>query len=186
MLEATGLSDARRVMRLYPHELSGGMRQRVTIAMALACKPDLVLADEPTTALDAVIRRQVLETLVQQTRKRAAALLLITHDLAQARQVCDRIAVMYAGQVVEDAPTATVFLDPRHHYTRGLLNAGIPIGRSNELAPEIPGFPPGLHDLISGCAFASRCGGATDLCRANEPGTTQEANRTFRCFHPIR
>ena len=185
LLEVVGMNEPERVAKLYPHQLSGGMRQRVTIAIALACEPDLLLADEPTTALDAVTHRQILELLAAAARSRGGGLLLITHDLVQARWIGDRIAVMYAGRVVEEGPADRVFAEPRHPYTRGLLRSSLPIEAQREAVPEIPGRPPNLWDLPAGCAFHPRCDRATAECRSEDPGPSREASeRSFQCHHP--
>ena len=169
--------------RDFPHQLSGGMRQRVMIAMAIANRPKLLIADEPTTALDVTIQAQVLEVLADAQRTTAAAMLLITHDLGVVAGRADRVVVMYAGRIVEEGTLDEVFGDPRHPYTRALL-ASVP--RSGDVErgqlPTIPGVPPSLIDLPPGCALAPRCAYAVDQCRAERPelmdvrpGTTHRA-----------
>jgi peptide/nickel transport system ATP-binding protein len=169
-LEAVELSEPRRVLRSYPHELSGGMAQRVAIAMALLRAPKLVVADEPTASLDAIVRKRVLRLLFTGP----SAVLLFTHDLGAVRSFCDRVVVMYGGRVVEDGPQERVFCTPRHPYTRALLDA-VPgnEGRHQRLEP-IPGNPPVLRHAGGGCAFAPRCAHATAGCSTNRP-----AERTF-------
>lgn len=156
----------------YPHQLSGGMRQRVMIAMALACRPDLLLADEPTTALDATIQGQILRLMRARSQERGMAVLLITHDLGVAEQMADTIGVMYAGRLVEYAPARDLFAHPLHPYTQGLLRAA-PNARSRELhrLPTIPGSVPSLRSMPGGCPFHPRCDKAMPLCREKMPPT---------------
>ncbi|MEA1674641.1 ABC transporter ATP-binding protein [Nitrospirillum sp. BR 11163] len=170
LLDRVRIPAAATRARSYPHELSGGMRQRVVIAMALACQPDLLIADEPTTALDVTTQAQILDLLRDLQRDMGMALILITHDLGVVAEVADRAAVFYAGRVVEQGPVAGLFDRPRHPYTRGLLASlrlenAVPGTR----LPEIAGTVPSLLDLPPGCAFAPRCGQATDACRLATP-----------------
>jgi peptide/nickel transport system ATP-binding protein len=155
LLELVGI-DRRRV-RAYPHELSGGMRQRVVIAMALALRPELIVMDEPTTALDVVVQREVLEEIEQLKRELGFAVLFITHDLSLLVEFSDRIAIMYAGEIVEEAPAATLFHSPRHPYTVGLMNSFPPLVGPLTRMSGIPGSPPDLSDPPSGCRFHPRC-----------------------------
>jgi oligopeptide/dipeptide ABC transporter ATP-binding protein len=158
MLQLVGISDASARMKQYPHQFSGGQRQRIMIAMALALTPDLLIADEPTTALDVTIQAQILDLMLEmKARQKDAAILLITHNLAVVAEMCDRVAVMYAGEIVEQTDVTTLFRRPKHPYTRGLI-ASIPIVGSvqDELA-VIPGNVPNLIDLPTGCRFAPRC-----------------------------
>ena len=179
MLALVGISEPRRRVREYPHQMSGGMRQRVMIAMALACNPKLLIADEPTTALDVTIQAQILELMADLKRKVGAAIILITHDLGVVAEVAERVMVMYAGRKVEEAPVAQLFRSPRHPYTQGLLGAVPKLGSSltgtdTKLA-EIPGQVPSLKERILGCVFASRCPLATELCRQLAPALETKA-----------
>lgn len=166
LLERVRIPDASQRLRAYPHQLSGGMRQRAMIAMALACRPRLIIADEPTTALDVTVQAQVLDLLKQLTTEAGAALLLITHDLGLVARYADRVAVMYAGRIVEMAEAQELFADPRHPYTRALLACvpSLAADRRTRLDP-IEGQPPDLANLQPGCAFAPRCGYAMPRCR---------------------
>ncbi len=170
LIDRVRIPDAARRRDAYPHQFSGGMRQRAMIAMALACEPKLIIADEPTTALDVTVQAQVLDLLKELATQAHSALILITHDLGVVARYADRVAVMYAGRVVETAPAATLYARPRHPYTRGLM-ASVPrldSDVSQRLVP-IEGSPPDLARLPPGCAFAPRCRHATDLCRAERP-----------------
>ena len=177
-----GLAEPDKVMDAYPHQLSGGMRQRVMIAMALACEPELLIADEPTTALDVTIQAQILELLRDLVRERGMALLLITHDLGVVHELCERAVVLYAGRVAETAPVAALFASPRHPYTAGLA-ASIPsIAARRRRLPQIPGTPPDPAHLPVGCPFAPRCPVALDRCRAELPALSAVApGRTAAC-----
>jgi oligopeptide/dipeptide ABC transporter ATP-binding protein len=164
-----GLPDPDAIVSRYPHELSGGMRQRVLIAMALACEPELLIADEPTTALDVTIQAQILELLRDLVRERGMALLLITHDLGVVRELCERAIVMYAGQIVEGASVAQLFRDPRHPYTAGLAASNPSIVSRRARLPQIPGGPPNPAEVLPGCPFAPRCPAAIDPCTVDVP-----------------
>jgi len=171
MLELVKIPDAARRLDDYPHQFSGGMRQRVMIAMALACDPKMLIADEPTTALDVTIQAQVLKLMLELKAKTGAAIVLITHDLGVVAETCQRVVVMYAGRKVEEAPVAELFARPAHPYTRGLL-ASIARGKAGARArrlKEIPGMVPSLREPIPGCAFAPRCPFAVAACRAEQP-----------------
>ena len=170
LLDRVGIADAARRVDAYPHQLSGGQRQRVTIAMALACSPDLLIADEPTTALDVTIQRQILDLIADLVEERGMALVLISHDLGVIAENVDRMLVMYGGTVVERGPTAEVFRRRAHPYTQGLFAARPRLGatRGTRLA-TIPGTVPDLADLPAGCPFAGRCARAVDACRAEPP-----------------
>jgi peptide/nickel transport system ATP-binding protein len=186
LLEKVGLPDPRSRLGQYPHQLSGGQRQRVMIAMALMNAPDLLIADEPTTALDVTIQAQILHLLKQLQREFGMSMILITHDLGVVSRVADRVAVMYAGQIVESGPVAEVLSAPRHPYTVGLL-ACVPGYRNDGLRRlgSIPGVVPSLVGDIAGCAFATRCPRAVSLCRAEAPPVhTAGDTHRFACFEP--
>ncbi len=169
-LDAVGIPEPALAMRKYPHELSGGQRQRVLIAMALSCDPELLIADEPTTALDVTVQAQVLALIRAEQRRRGMGLILITHNLAVARGMCDAIAVMYAGRIVELADAAGLFAHPRHPYTRGLLAALPRLDQPRDRPLQaIPGTPPRRIAAAPGCPFAPRCLHAGDDCRASDP-----------------
>jgi oligopeptide/dipeptide ABC transporter ATP-binding protein len=171
-LEEVAIPDAARRFDDYPHQLSGGMRQRVMIAMALACDPELLIADEPTTALDVTIQAQILELIERLRSQRNLAVLLITHDLGVVAEFADKVCVMYTGKIVEQSPTASLFADPKHPYTKGLLRSVPKLGNrgaesSRERLETIEGTVPNPVELPSGCHFSPRCEHATDLCREN-------------------
>ncbi len=182
-----------RTIKSYPHQLSGGMRQRVMIAMALALEPRLLIADEPTTALDVTIQAQVFELLKDLTRRTNTALILITHDLGAVAAMAEQVSVMYAGSIVESAPTSEIFSRPRHPYTVGLLKSAPRLDLvSKELIP-IDGNPPDPRELPPGCAFAPRCGRALEKCRLSVPPMTsapewlgQPDYHRFACFNPFK
>jgi peptide/nickel transport system ATP-binding protein len=188
LFERVGIGDAARRVDEYPHQLSGGMRQRVMIAMALACEPALLIADEPTTALDVTIQAQILDLLARLRRELGMALLLITHDLGIVAEVCDEVIVMYAGHVVEHGPTAEIFRHPRHPYTRGLIDS-IPAYRTGEGSRlrlrEIPGMVPALDRLPRGCRFQDRCERVVARCREEAPLLTPSGSGEVRCFVPL-
>jgi peptide/nickel transport system ATP-binding protein len=187
MLGLVGIAEPRRRAREYPHQLSGGMRQRVMIAIALACRPKLLIADEPTTALDVTIQAQILNLMTDLKRRVGAAIILITHDLGVVAETAERVMVMYAGRKVEEAPVAELFRSPRHPYTRGLLSAVPKLGSSLAAAQtrlaEIPGVVPSLKQRITGCIFASRCAFARDLCRRVAPALEEKAPAHFAACH---
>jgi peptide/nickel transport system ATP-binding protein len=190
MLALVGIPEPRRRLSEYPHQLSGGMRQRVMIAIALACSPKLLIADEPTTALDVTIQAQILDLMRNLKHRVGAAIVLITHDLGVVAEVAERVMVMYAGRKVEEAPVADLFRAPRHPYTQGLLGAVPKLGSSlageaTRLA-EIPGLVPSLKTRIQGCVFANRCPQATDLCRSIAPALALKAPGHVAACHYAR
>ncbi len=187
LLSRVRVPDAESRLAAYPHQFSGGMRQRAMIAMALACQPRLIIADEPTTALDVTVQAQILDLLKELTQATGAALILITHDLGVVARYADRVSVMYGGRVVETAPARELYKSPRHPYTRGLL-ASVPrldSDSSQRLVP-IEGSPPDLASLPDGCAFAPRCGLATDACRSGRPMLREAGPRHFHaCIRDV-
>ncbi len=182
MMAKTGIPDPAKRARAFPHELSGGLRQRIMIAMALSCGPKLLLCDEPTTALDVTVQHQVLRLLEQLCDDFGAALIFVTHDLAVVNQTCDNLAVMYAGHIVESGRVKDVFRDPRHPYTRGLLDSAPDFDQPDRALVPIHGFPPNLADRPSGCAFAPRCAHAQSGCLVASPALVSLApGRSVAC-----
>ena len=177
LLESVSIPDAPRRLRDYPHQLSGGLRQRALIALALACNPPLLIADEPTTALDVTIQAQILDLLRSLQQRFGLGLLLITHDLGVVAEMADRVAVMYTGRIVEEGPVRELFHDARHPYTRGLL-ASIPGGSRGRRLQAIPGTVPALDQLPAGCSFAPRCPSRFEPCDRAVPGITVVGPRT--------
>ena len=175
MMAKTGIPDPARRARAYPHELSGGLRQRIMIAMALSCGPKLLLCDEPTTALDVTVQHQVLKVLEKLCDDSGAALAFVTHDLAVVNQTCTDLAVMYAGHIIESGKVKSVFHDPRHPYTKGLLDSAPDFDQPERDLVPIPGFPPNLAARTSGCPFAPRCVFVVDACTAAMPPTVEVA-----------
>jgi peptide/nickel transport system ATP-binding protein len=193
MLRVVHIAEVRRRLGEYPHQLSGGMRQRVMIAMALACNPKVLIADEPTTALDVTIQAQILDLMRELQVKIGAAIVLITHDLGVVAEMAQRVVVMYAGRKVEEGPVAALFGRPLHPYTRGLLASMPRLGASLAAGPaaprlaEIPGTVPSLLEETPGCRFAPRCAFATELCRREAPGFEEKLPGHFAaCFHADR
>jgi len=187
MLDLVEIADPAERARSYPHQLSGGMRQRVMIAMALSCGPELLIADEPTTALDVTIQAQILELLDGLRARLGMALLLITHDLGVVAERAERVLVMYAGRVVEEGPVAQVFGDPRHPYTQGLLRSVPRLGRPRSKLDTIPGTVPRLNELPSGCRFRNRCDQAEPSCATLDPVLEKFAgDRAAACPVSIR
>ena len=185
LLRRVGIPEPTERLANYPHQLSGGMRQRVMIAMALACEPAVLIADEPTTALDVTIQAQVLELLTELVAGSGTALVLITHDLGVVAGLCDRVHVMYSGRIVESGERHDLFARPRHHYTRGLL-ASVPrldlVG--GKLQP-IPGSPRDVIAWSDGCAFAPRCGAVSEACLGEAPPLSAVGKCLVRCVHPV-
>ncbi len=189
LLRSVGIAEAQRRVEQYPHELSGGMRQRVTIAIALSCSPRLLFADEPTTALDVTVQAQILDLLKAQQTERRMAMVLVTHDLGVVSGRTDRIVVMYAGQIVESAPTPTLFAAPRMPYTEALMNA-VPqlTGPIHVTLRAIPGRPPDLINLPVGCRFSPRCPYAQERCLAEAPplrSDPSDGSHQFACWYPV-
>jgi peptide/nickel transport system ATP-binding protein len=184
VLERVGIPAAARRIDDYPHQFSGGMRQRVAIALALLHSPDVIVADEPTTALDVSIQAQILAEMRALVAETGTALIWISHDLATVSSLSDRIAVMYAGRVVEEGATAEVLRSPRHPYTVGLLHALPALAEPGQDLPQIPGTTPSLLNLPEGCPFAPRCPRADAACRV-EPPLVRAGGRALRCFHPV-
>ena len=185
LLGRVRIPDAASRLAAYPHQFSGGMRQRVMIAMALACQPRLIIADEPTTALDVTVQAQILDLLKELTRETGSSLLLITHDLGIVARYADRVAVMYGGRVVETAPARELYKDPRHPYTLGLM-ASVPRldGAAGRPLVPIDGQPPDLARLPPGCAFSPRCRSVSEVCHARRPPLVAVTDRHFKaCFN---
>lgn len=190
MLERVGIANAARRARFYPHQFSGGMRQRVAIAMALAAHPTLLIADEPTSALDVIVQAEILRLLDQLRREEGMSLLLVSHDFGVVVSVCDRVGVMYAGQLVEEGRTNTVLLSPKHPYTVGLIKslpeASMAARPGRKLVP-IPGAPPEAGQITVGCAFAPRCPLSTEECvRQDIPLLEMTTGHYARCIHTDR
>ena len=187
LLRLVGISEAPTRARSYPHQLSGGMCQRVMVAMALACKPKLLIADEPTTALDVTIQAQILDLIRRLCREMGAAVILISHDLGVVAETADDVAVMYAGRIVETAPVTQLFAAPRHPYTQGLLHALPGLATRARRLPMIEGAVPEIQDYPLGCRFAPRCPRASEICTAVVPALTADANDAkVACHHPLR
>jgi oligopeptide/dipeptide ABC transporter ATP-binding protein len=184
VLRQVGIGNPERRLLQYAHELSGGLRQRMMIAMAIICNPELLIADEPTTALDVTIQAQIMELLKSLQKEMGLAILLITHDLSMVAEMCETIAVMYAGRIVEAGATAEVFARPRHPYTYGLLNSSPRRARKGERLLSIPGLvpPPGARG--SGCSFAARCSRATTRCHAERPSLAATGGAAA-CWNPM-
>jgi len=185
LLEQVGISDPETRLKAYPHQLSGGMNQRVMIAMAIACNPKLLIADEPTTALDVTIQAQILDLLRSLQRERGMALVLITHNMGVVSDMAQRVAVMYAGQIMEQQPAQALFQRPRHPYTEALMAALPERSDGSARLATIPGMVPGLYDRPTGCLFAPRCSYAEDDCRSQRPGLVNGLQAAVRCHHPL-
>ena len=183
MLKKVGIPDPPRVLKNYPHQLSGGMSQRVMIAMALSCDPELLIADEPTTALDVTIQAQILDLMKKLQQEAQSSILLITHDLGVVAEMCSRVIVMYAGKIVEEAPVGQLFNHPSHPYTQGLIASVPKLGSGVKVLPSIPGSVPDLASMPKGCRFAPRCKYATAKCHEKEPElVTVGENQRCRCW----
>ena len=185
LLRQVGIPAPETRLGAFPHQLSGGMNQRVMIAMAIACNPLLLIADEPTTALDVTIQKQILELLISLQRERGMALVLITHDMGVVAETAHRVMVMYAGQMAEEAPTEQLFAAPRHPYTAALLSALPERALDRQRLPTIPGVVPGIDDRPAGCLFHPRCRYADETCTMQAPAVTLATAGCVRCFHPL-
>jgi len=183
LLDEVGLARAEQLMAYYPHQLSGGMLQRVMIAMAIGCRPKLLIADEPTTALDVTVQAQILSLLRQQSQKNQMAMMLITHDLGVIAQMADHVVVMYAGRIVEQGPTRDVLRRPLHPYTQGLMASRPVPGERRKRLYSIPGQVPNLAALPDYCAFADRCAQVTERCRQGIPPLYGDHQRQSACFY---
>ena len=185
MLDAVRIPDAKARIGMYPHEFSGGMRQRIMIAMALLCRPRLLIADEPTTALDVTVQAQIMKLLADIRDEFGTAIILITHDLGVVYQLCDTVAVMYAGRLCEYGPKHEVIHHPRHHYTAGLVACQPSSEGGTGMVPTIPGQPPSPRDMPMGCRFHPRCGAADALCATRQPPLEEtEPGHSCACHHP--
>jgi oligopeptide transport system ATP-binding protein len=183
MMTAVGINDAKKRIQFYPHEFSGGMRQRVMIAMALITNPELLIADEPTTALDVTVQAQILELIKKMQRERGMAVIFITHDLGVISGLCDRVQVMYAGRIVETADTRTLFYQPKHPYTRALHRSIPSLQPKGAELYTIPGMPPDLSKPLPGCPFAPRCAHVVERCREETPQLlAMNANHPHACL----
>ncbi|AIQ50897.1 ABC transporter ATP-binding protein [Paenibacillus sp. FSL R7-0331] len=183
MLRKVGIPRPEAVVDEYPHQLSGGMRQRVMIAMSISCNPELLIADEPTTALDVTIQAQILDLLRRLNEEQGTAVMLITHDLGVVAEMCHRVVVMYAGKVVEEGSVQDIFKNPLHPYTRGLIESVPRMNETRERLHSIPGSVPILSKDMQGCRFAPRCGNVMDVCREELPQLTlQENQHSCRCW----
>lgn len=186
MLERVQIPQGRRRFNAYPHELSGGMRQRAMIALALSCKPKLLLADEPTTALDATVQIQILLLLRALQKEMNMSVIFVTHDMGAAVEVADRIAVMYAGRIVEQGAVADIMHRPLHPYTAGLLASSVAAANKGQPLQAVPGAPPDMSNPPVGCAFAPRCSRASALCRSEAPPVEQVEGRSLACWFPLQ
>ncbi|WP_233879481.1 ABC transporter ATP-binding protein [Virgibacillus halodenitrificans] len=183
MLKMVGLPRAEEIINEYPFQLSGGMRQRVMIAMAMACNPKLLIADEPTTALDVTIQAQILDLMRKLRDERDTAIMLITHDLGVVAEMCDRVVVMYAGKVVEETDVETLFTEPQHPYTKGLIGSIPKLGENAAKLESIPGNVPTPANMPKGCKFAPRCKSVMDICWEKDPELLKtDTNHTCRCW----
>ncbi|TLS36259.1 ABC transporter ATP-binding protein [Pseudalkalibacillus caeni] len=183
LLNDVGLPRADELIDEYPHQLSGGMRQRIMIAMAMACEPKLLICDEPTTALDVTVQAQILELMNELKERTRMGIIMITHDLGVVAEVCDRVIVMYAGKVVETAPVEELFENPKHPYTKGLMQSIPKLGIRKQMLGSIAGTVPSPENMPAGCRFADRCSQAMDVCKTNVPQMTQvKKNHKTACW----
>jgi dipeptide transport system ATP-binding protein len=185
LLEQVGIPAPESRLKIYPHQMSGGMNQRVMIAMAIACNPKLLIADEPTTALDVTIQAQILDLLRSLQKERGMALVLITHNMGVVSEMAQRVAVMYAGQIMEEQKAAALFANPQHPYTEALMAALPERSDGASRLATIPGMVPGLYDRPSGCLFAPRCVYTVDSCRAQRPALQASQSKLVRCQFPL-
>ncbi|WP_427983146.1 dipeptide ABC transporter ATP-binding protein [Agarivorans sp.] len=185
LLEQVGIPDPKSRLKSYPHQLSGGMSQRVMIAMAIACDPKLLIADEPTTALDVTIQAQIVDLLLELQKQKNMGLVLITHDLALVAESAHRVIVMYAGQVVETGPAEEIFSKPKHPYTQALLRSLPESSAGKDRLDALPGVVPGAYDRPVGCLLNPRCPYATERCQQQQPPLQGEGKRQVRCFTPL-
>ena len=185
LLRLVGISDPESRIDVYPHQLSGGMSQRVMIAMAIACRPKLLIADEPTTALDVTIQAQIMELLLELQKKECMSLILITHDLALVAEAADRIIVMYAGQIVEEGTAKDIFREPKHPYTQALLRSLPEFAEGKSRLASLQGVVPGKYDRPTGCLLNPRCPYATEYCRQVEPQLHHIGSRKVKCHTPL-
>ncbi len=185
LLNLVGIPEPEKRLKAFPHQLSGGMNQRVMIAMAISCNPRLLIADEPTTALDVTIQAQILDLLLKLQQEQNMALILITHDMGVVAETAKRVTVQYAGQQVEKQDVKGLFSNPHHPYTAALL-ASLPERSQSKLLPSIPGVVPGLYDRSAGCLFSPRCNFATEHCHNEEPGLAAEDLGRARCHYPLQ
>jgi len=185
LLKDVEIADAERRLDVFPHQLSGGMSQRVMVAMAIACNPRLLIADEPTTALDVTVQAQMLALLLRLQRERSMALVLITHDLGVVAEVAQRVLVMYAGQIVESAASAELFAAPRHPYTEALLASLPERNAGNRRLASLPGVVPGAYDRPRGCLLSPRCPYVRERCRASRPPLFDVGTSLARCYYPL-
>ena len=185
LLRLVGIPDPESRIDVYPHQLSGGMSQRVMIAMAIACRPKLLIADEPTTALDVTIQAQIMELLLELQKKECMSLILITHDLALVAEAADRIIVMYAGQIVEEGTAKDIFREPKHPYTQALLRSLPEFAEGKSRLASLQGVVPGKYDRPTGCLLNPRCAYATEYCRQVEPHLHHIGSRKVKCHTPL-
>ena len=187
LLDLVQIPSAKSRLKNYPFEMSGGMRQRAMIALALSCRPSLLLADEPTTALDATVQIQILLLLRQLRDELGMAIMFVTHDIGVAVEIADKMAVMYAGRFVETGSVADVFSNPAHHYTHGLMGSTVKRANKGKRLLAIDGSPPDLAALPPGCAFAPRCRAADGACNAKPPPETRiDGGHKTACYHPVK